>query len=70
LFEDIAIIDALKLEFGRTALRPLNGHMRVDISKYSDQGIWARGLRNLKLVKAYRRGEDVESLAKAYQEIE
>jgi hypothetical protein len=40
--------------------------MRIDISKYDEQGIWKRGLRNLKLVKAYRRGEDIEALMAAY----
>ena len=66
LFEDVAIIDAIKAKFGRTSLKPLGGYMRIDISKYDEQGIWKRGLRNLKLVKAYRRGEDIEALMAAY----
>jgi len=69
LFEDVAMIDALKVKFGRTALRPLRGHMLIDISKYKDEGIWARGRKNLKLLKAYRRGEDVKVLAKKYEAI-
>jgi len=68
LFEDVVIIDALKAKFGRTVLRPLNGHMLIDISKYTHQGIWARGLRNLKLVKAYRRGDDIDELTKIYRD--
>jgi len=61
-----AIIDAIKAKFGRTSLKPLGGYMRIDISKYHKQGIWKRGLRNLKLVKAYRRGEDIEGLMATY----
>lgn len=68
LFEDVAMIDAIKAKFGRLALRPLKGYMRVDISKYDREGIWTRGQRNLKLLKAYRRGEDVAALAKTYRE--
>lgn len=67
LFEDVAIIDAIKAKFGRTALRPLRGYMRIDISKYNAEGVWARGWKNLKLLKAYRRGEDVDVLAKTYR---
>jgi len=69
LFEDVAMIDALKVKFGRTALRPLQGHMLIDISKYKGEGIWARGHKNLKLLKAYRRGEDVKALAEKYEAI-
>jgi len=49
-----------------TSLKPLGGYMRIDISKYHEQGVWKRGVRNLKLVKAYRRGEDVEALMATY----
>lgn len=68
LFEDVAIIDAIKSKFGRTKLRPLRGHMLIDISKYHPEGIWAHGHKNLKLLKAYRRGDDIAVLAKAYRE--
>lgn len=68
LFEDVAIVDSIKEKFGRLALRPLKGRMRVDISKYEHEGIWARGQKNLKLLKAYRRGEDVAALAKTYRD--
>lgn len=68
LFEDVAVIDAIKAKFGRTALRPLKGHMSIDISKYVDEGIWKRGCKNLKLLKTYRRGEDIDVLLKAYEE--
>jgi len=68
LFEDVAIIDAIKAKFGRTSLRVLRGQMRVDVSKYNKEGIWSRGLKNLKLLRAYRRGEDINVLAKHYEE--
>ena len=68
LFEDVAIIDAIKARFGRIALRPLRGHMRIDVSKYDHEGIWTRGQKNLKLLKAYRQGEDVVTLTKKYEE--
>ena len=68
LFEDVALIDAIKDQFGRTALRPLKGHMHIDVSKYKHEGIWTRGRKNLKLLKAYRRGEDIETLTQKYEE--
>lgn len=67
LFEDVAIIDAIKSKFGRSSLRPLKGYMQIDISKYEREGIWKRGRKNLKLLKAYRRGEDIDVLLKAYE---
>lgn len=68
LFEDVALIDAIKLRFGRAALRPLKGHMRIDVSKYNQEGIWKRGHKNLKLLKAYRDGEDLDVLAQRYED--
>jgi len=68
LFEDVALIDAIKLRFGRTLLRPLKGHMRIDVSKYKQDGIWKRGRKNLKLLKAYRQGEDLDVLAQRYED--
>jgi len=71
LFEDVAIIDAIKAKLGRTKLRPLSnfmqgGYMCVDISRYAEKGIWTKGHENLALLRAYRRGEDIETLMKAY----
>ena len=71
LFEDVAIVDAIKAKLGRTKLRPLTGFMQggemlVDISRYEAKGIWTKGHENLALLKAYRRGESIEALAKAY----
>ena len=68
LFEDVALIDKIKAKFGRTSLRPIAGHMRIDVSKYKREGIWTRGHKNLKLLKAYRQGEDMDQLAKKYQD--
>ncbi len=68
LFEDVALIDRIKSRFGRTSLRPLRGHMRIDVSKYDDEGIWTRGRKNMKLLKAYRNGEDIDELVKRYED--
>ena len=67
LFEDVALIDKVSKTIGRDKLRPLKGHMRVDISRYAEKGIWTKGWENLALLKAYRRGEDLEALRKAYE---
>lgn len=67
LFEDVALIDVIKHHFGRTALRPLNGFMRIDVSKHSREGFWSRGWKNLKLLKAYRRGQDLSELIQKYE---
>lgn len=66
LFEDVDMIDRIKAKFGRTRLRPLGGHMRICVEKYQADGFWARGRRNLKLLKDYRRGEDVDNLKQRY----
>jgi len=71
LFEDVAIIDAIKAKLGRTKLRPLTGFLRggemvVDISRYGEKGIWTKGHENLALLRAYRRGESAERLNDMY----
>jgi len=68
LFEDVALIDAIKAKCGRNVLRPMKGHMHINVSKYEKQGIWARGRENLALLKAYRRGEDIDLLLQRYQD--
>ena len=67
LFEDVDVIDRIKAKFGRTKLRPLAGHMRVDVSKYAAKGIWSTGRRNLRLLKDYRAGVDIETLRQRYR---
>lgn len=66
LFEDVDIIDRLKSKFGRKSLRTLPMKLKTDISDHIDQGVWTRGWRNYRLLKAYRRGEPVSELIKKY----
>ena len=68
LFEDVALIDAIKARFSRSSLRPLRGHMRIDVSKYDREGVWKRGHKNLGLLRAYRAGQDIEVLSQQYQD--
>ena len=66
LFEDVDIIDRIKAKYGRRALRKLPLALETDISDHLRQGVWTRGWRNYKLLKAYRRGEPVADLMKRY----
>ena len=66
LFEDVDIIDRIKTKYGRRALRKLPMALNTDISDHLRQGIWTRGWRNFKLLKAYRRGAPVEDLLRRY----
>ncbi len=67
LFEDVAIIEAIKAKFGGKALRPIAGHMIIDMSKYERDGYSARGRANARRMKAYRRGVDIGKLAVDYK---
>ena len=40
--------------------------MLVDISRYEAKGIWTKGHENLALLKAYRRGETIDTLNDMY----
>jgi len=40
--------------------------LKTDISDHIDQGVWTRGWRNYRLLKAYRRGKPVSELIKKY----
>jgi len=64
LFEDVEIIDALQ---AGGDLRRLPANIYTDVSAYARDGYWARTTRNLRLLRAYRRGEDVESLTSRYR---
>lgn len=64
LFEDVKIIDAVKAGGN---LRRLPANIYTDVSAYERDGYWARTTRNLRLLKAYRRGEDVSALLSEYQ---
>ena len=63
LFEDVAIIDALQ---HKGSLRRLATNIYTDVSCYESDGYWARTTRNLRLLKAYRRGEDMAALHDEY----
>ena len=64
LFEDVAIIDKLK---AAGALRRIAANIYTDVSCYERDGYWARTRRNLRLLKAYRRGADMAALVEDYQ---
>ncbi len=64
LFEDVKIVDKLKV---KGALRRLPANIYTDVSAYERDGYWARTTRNLRLLKAYRRGEMVGALATDYE---
>jgi len=66
LFEDVDIVDRIKTQFGRRALRKLPMALRTDISDHTKQGVWARGWRNYRLLRAYRSGAPVEDLLRRY----
>jgi len=66
LFEDVDIVDRIKEKYGRNALKKLPMSLRTDISDHQRQGIWTRGWRNFKLLRAYRRGEPISDLAQRY----
>jgi len=66
LFEDVDIIDRIKSTYGRRALRKLPSALNTDISDHLRQGVWTRGWRNYKLLKAYRRGEHAADLLRRY----
>jgi len=66
LFEDVDIVDRIKTQFGRRALRKLPVALKTDISDHLRQGIWTRGRRNFGLLKAYRRGVSVDELLRKY----
>jgi glycosyltransferase involved in cell wall biosynthesis len=66
LFEDVDIVDRIKTQFGRRALRKLPLGLGADISDHLRQGVWTRGWRNYKLLKAYRRGDAMDDLLRRY----
>lgn len=66
LFEDVDIVDRIKAKYGRRALQKLPIALHTDISDHLRQGVWTRGWRNFKLLKAYRRGEPVADLLRRY----
>lgn len=66
LFEDVDMIDRIKAKYGRRTLQKLPITLHTDISDHLKQGVWKRGWRNYKLLRAYRRGEPAEDLLRRY----
>lgn len=66
LFEDVDFVDRIKAQFGRKGLKQLPIALRADISDHLRQGIWARGWRNFRLVRSYRRGMPMAELLRRY----
>lgn len=66
LFEDVDFVDRIKAQFGRKGLKQLPIALRTDISDHLREGIWARGWRNFRLVRSYRRGMPMAELLRRY----
>lgn len=66
LFEDVDIIDRIKAKYGRRAMQKLPAALSTDISDHLRQGVWSRGWRNYKLLRAYRSGAPVAELLRRY----
>lgn len=66
LFEDVDIMNRLKLTHGRRNIRPLPAFVRTDISAYEAQGWWKRGWRNFNLLRGFQSGKSVEELMATY----
>jgi len=67
LFEDVDIVDRIKSEFGRNALKPLKLGLRTDVSDHLREGVLTRGWRNFQLLRAYRGGVPVAELLRRYK---
>ena len=65
LFEDVDIVGRLK---HAANLRPLPASLSTDVSQHWENGVWRRGLRNLRLLWRYKRGASVEELRQAYRQ--
>jgi len=66
LFEDVDLIERFKTQFGPRRLRRLGAQMQTDVSAYKRDGFKARTRRNFRLWKAYKGGENIESLNQTY----
>ncbi len=65
LFEDVMMIDRIK---AASALRRLPANIYTDVSAYARDGYLSRSMRNLRLLRGFRRGQDIPSLMQAYNE--
>lgn len=70
LFEDVEIIRAIKSRYGRKGLRRMTGGLKSDVSAYARDGYLKRCLRNLRIIHAYNKGADIETLVARYRKVE
>ena len=66
LFEDVDMVVRLRRASGR--LVRLKGRIGTDLAAYRRDGVWRRGWRNLRLLRAYRHGVPVEELLDRYRD--
>jgi len=66
LFEDVEFVDRIRKYAGRKGFGPLPAAMQTDISDHLCQGVWRRGWRNFRLLRAYRKGVSVNTLYARY----
>lgn len=64
LFEDVEMVERLKKT---SSLKPLSHPLITDVSRHKRQGLWKRGLSNLRLLWRYKSGADVETLLREYR---
>ncbi|MEL6687906.1 MAG: glycosyltransferase [Pseudomonadota bacterium] len=63
LFEDVDMVERLKKI---TRLRPLPCSLVTDVSRHQSDGLWTRGLSNLRLLWRYKRGIAIDMLRRDY----
>lgn len=64
LFEDVDMIERLRRV---CAVRSLPASLRTDVSGYEREGLFRRGISNLKLLRRYKKGARIEDLLRDYQ---
>lgn len=64
LFEDVEMVERLKTV---SPLKLLPHPLMTDVTRHKKQGLWKRGLSNLRLLWRYKRGTDVETLLRDYR---
>lgn len=64
LFEDVDMVERIKKS---ARLRALPAALTTDVSAHWRDGLWRRGLRNLRLLWRYKRGTDIEALLDEYR---
>jgi glycosyltransferase involved in cell wall biosynthesis len=66
LFEDVDLVERIVAKYGRGALQPLPAALQTDVSAHIRDGVWKRGWRNYKLLRAYKRGVSITELSQSY----